>query len=78
MKTAVSIPDELFVSADQLAQRRGMSRDELYTTALYHYIQYYRDDDITEQLNEIYGTESGHLDPVVVEIQTRSLIEDPP
>jgi metal-responsive CopG/Arc/MetJ family transcriptional regulator len=34
METAVSIPDEVFEAAEQLARRRNMSRSELYTAAL--------------------------------------------
>ena len=34
MKTAISIPDPVFEAADQLAARIGMSRSELYATAV--------------------------------------------
>jgi len=34
MKTAISIPDDLFATAEQLAARFGVSRSELYVTAL--------------------------------------------
>lgn len=34
MKTAISVPDEIFELAEQLAARLGVSRSELYTTAL--------------------------------------------
>lgn len=34
MKTAISIPDKVFRSADALARRLGISRSELYTTAI--------------------------------------------
>jgi metal-responsive CopG/Arc/MetJ family transcriptional regulator len=39
MKTAVSIPDDVFQSAEQLARRLGMSRSELYVQALKSYLQ---------------------------------------
>ena len=38
MKTAVSIPDDLFHRADQLAARLGKSRSEMYREALAEYI----------------------------------------
>jgi antitoxin MazE6 len=38
MKTAVSLPDELFALADKLAAERGMSRSELYARALRAYL----------------------------------------
>ena len=34
MKTAISIPDEVFRSAERLAQRLGVSRSELYAKAV--------------------------------------------
>jgi metal-responsive CopG/Arc/MetJ family transcriptional regulator len=64
MKTAISIPEKLFEAAEQFARGRGMSRSELYATALRHYLGEHRGEMITERLDEIYGGES------VVWIQT--------
>jgi predicted transcriptional regulator len=77
MKTAVSIPDELFESAEGLARRLGMTRSELYAKALRDYLREHRGDGITERLDEVYGAEEeGGLDPVVARLQGRSLPED--
>lgn len=38
MKTAVSIPDELFRKADELARRQGKSRSQVYQEALGEYL----------------------------------------
>ncbi|HZV74675.1 MAG TPA: ribbon-helix-helix protein, CopG family [Conexibacter sp.] len=38
MKTAVSIPDDLFRKADELASRMGKSRSEVYREALADYV----------------------------------------
>lgn len=38
MKTAVSIPDDLFRQADELASRLGKSRSEVYREALADYV----------------------------------------
>jgi hypothetical protein len=38
MKTAVSIPDELFERADRVAAKRGVSRSALYAEALASFI----------------------------------------
>jgi predicted transcriptional regulator len=38
MKTAVSIPDDLFRRADELASQLGKSRSELYREALADYV----------------------------------------
>lgn len=79
MKTAVSIPDELFESAEGLARRLGMSRSELYAKALRDYLLEHREEGITERLDEVYGAEDGEaggLDPVVARLQGRSLSRD--
>lgn len=38
MKTAVSIPNDVYNSAEKLASRLGKSRSQLYTQALDNYI----------------------------------------
>ncbi len=76
MKTAISIPEKLFESAEQFARGKGMSRSELYVTALRHYLGEHRGEMITGRLDEIYGGESGGLDPGIARQQARSLPED--
>jgi metal-responsive CopG/Arc/MetJ family transcriptional regulator len=76
MKTAISIPDELFESAERFAQRQGMSRSELYATALRYYLQEHRSEGITERLDEIYSTEAEALDPAITRLQAQSLPKD--
>ena len=76
MKTAVSIPDELFESAEGLARRLGMTRSELYARALRDYLLEHRGEGITERLDEVYGAEESALNPVVAKLQERSLPDD--
>ncbi|MDA8108436.1 MAG: hypothetical protein M0015_07385 [Betaproteobacteria bacterium] len=75
MKTAVSIPDRVFRSAERLAARLGVSRSELYARALAGLVEEHREDLVTAQLNEIYGPqgESSELDRDVATLQSRSL-----
>jgi metal-responsive CopG/Arc/MetJ family transcriptional regulator len=73
MKTAISIPDDLFATAEQLAARCGMSRSELYVTALRDYIAAHHYDRVTERLNAIYDEVPSTLDPALMELQVRSL-----
>ena len=54
MKTAISLPDEVFNQAERLARRKHMSRSELYTNAIRRYVQQEYDSGITEQLNIVY------------------------
>ena len=53
MKTAVSIPDDLFRRADELANRLGKSRSELYREALADYLARRDPRTVTSALNEI-------------------------
>ncbi|OGI42669.1 MAG: hypothetical protein A2V92_00480 [Candidatus Muproteobacteria bacterium RBG_16_65_31] len=75
MKTAISIPDRVFRSAEQLASRLGVSRSELYSKALVELVEKHRDELITSRLNEIYGPgrESSSLDPELAALQQRTL-----
>lgn len=53
VKTAVSIPDDVFARAEMLAKELHISRSELYARALRKLVD--DDDRITEQLNRVYG-----------------------
>lgn len=78
MKTAISIPDTVYESAEKLARRLGESRSELYTKAVKSYIERQQSSKVTEKLNEVYGTESSTLDPILVNLQTQSWIKNNP
>ena len=53
MKTTVSIPDELFRRADELARRRGQSRSEIYREALAEYVARRSPGAVTQALDEL-------------------------
>lgn len=55
MKTAISIPDDLFARADELAKRLGKTRSEFYSDALRSHLVRNEDPAITAQLNEVYA-----------------------
>lgn len=52
MKTAISIPDALFLAAEEYARRRSISRSELYREALAEYLRRKTDRDIIERINK--------------------------
>lgn len=76
MKTAVSIPDEIFAAADELARRAGMSRSELYAKALSEYLRRDRYAGLSEKLDEIYSKVESALDPAWVRAQAAVLKRD--
>ena len=76
MKIAVSIPDDVFHAAEELAAQERCSRSSLYTRALRRLLAEVRYGEITERLNEVYSTESSALDPVLRIAQARALSRD--
>jgi len=75
MKTAISIPDPVFKSAEQLASRLRVSRSALYSKALKAFMEDHRDDLVTSRLNEVYGASENIsvLDPDIASMQRRSI-----
>lgn len=55
MKTAISIDAPLLEEADRTAQKLGVSRSRLMSLALTDYLRKRRNEDILEQLNQVYG-----------------------
>lgn len=61
MKTAFSLPDELFESAETAAAEMGVTRSKLYALALADYLLRRRDAEIKASLQEAYGDEESSL-----------------
>jgi metal-responsive CopG/Arc/MetJ family transcriptional regulator len=55
MKTAVSLPDELYEQAEKTAEEMGIPRSQLFARALEQFIERHRRENITEQLNKVYS-----------------------
>lgn len=53
MKTAVSLPDELFDAAERQAKRAHKSRSQLYAEALAEYLARHAPDEVTEAMNRV-------------------------
>jgi len=51
MKTAVSIPDDVFEKVERFARRTKRSRSEVFSAALREYIARHAPDEITEAIN---------------------------
>ncbi len=57
MKTAISIPDDVFEQADRRAAELRISRSELYSTAVRRFLD--AELEVTEQLNRVYAELKG-------------------
>lgn len=53
MKTAVSIPDDVFHKAERLARRTKRSRSRLYSDALSDYVSRHAPEEVTEAMNRV-------------------------
>jgi hypothetical protein len=51
MKTAVSVPDEVFEKVERLARREKRSRSEVFSAALKEYVARHAPDEVTEAIN---------------------------
>ena len=53
MKTAVSIPDDVFQRAERLARRTRKSRSQLFSDAVREYVARHASDDVTEAMDRV-------------------------
>jgi predicted transcriptional regulator len=76
MKTAVSLPDDLFRRAEATARRLRVSRSELYARAISEFLKVQQGNAITERLNEVYSRDEAKVDPGLQRAQLKSLRKD--
>jgi metal-responsive CopG/Arc/MetJ family transcriptional regulator len=53
MKTAISVPDEIFKQAERLAKRARVSRSRLFSEALREYVARHAPEEVTEAMNRV-------------------------
>jgi predicted transcriptional regulator len=62
MKTAVSIPDDVFEDAERLASRLQTSRSKLYARALAEFVARHDDDQVTSLMDQAVREAGGETD----------------
>ena len=72
MKTAISIPTPLFQKAERRRRKLGVTRSELYATALERLLAEEPDDALTKALERVYATEESALDTRLAAAQRRA------
>jgi predicted transcriptional regulator len=65
MKTAVSIPDDVFEDAERLASRLRTSRSQLYARALAEFVARHDDDRVTSLMDQAVREAGGEADAFV-------------
>jgi predicted transcriptional regulator len=59
MKTAVSIPDDIFEKVERLARRGQRSRSEVFSAALAEYVARHAPDEVTDAMNRVCAEVAG-------------------
>lgn len=73
MKTAVSLPDDLFRLAEAAARRLRVSRSELYAKAIAEFLKQQDGSAITKRLNDVYSRHPARVDSRLHRAQLKSL-----
>jgi metal-responsive CopG/Arc/MetJ family transcriptional regulator len=71
MKIAISIPDNVFHDADALAKKLGVSRSQLYATAVVEYLARRNAEQVRARLDQVYGANDGRLDLALAALTSR-------
>lgn len=74
MKTAISIPDEVFEGAERLARRTKRSRSRLFSDALKEYLARHTPDRVTEAMNKALE-EIGEASDSFISASARRVLE---
>ncbi len=75
MKTAISIPDEVFQKAERLARRSRRSRSEIYSTAVREYLARHLPDEVTEAMNRVCDEAGDRQGDPFVEVAASHVLE---
>ena len=78
MKTAISIPDEIYEAAERTARQMRVSRSRLYAEAVQAFVEKHRRDGITAKLDDVYGKTGSDsvLDPGLADMQAKTLSKE--
>jgi len=74
MKTAVSIPDDVFEDAERLARLTKRSRSQLFSEALREYVARHAPEEVTEAMDRVW-VELGEPTNGFVSSATRRVLE---
>jgi metal-responsive CopG/Arc/MetJ family transcriptional regulator len=69
MKTAISMPDDVFEAAEAAARRTGISRSQLFVEAVKLFLRKHGDRGVTERLDEVYGNAESKVDSALSAMQ---------
>jgi len=73
MKTAISVPDEVFELSDRLAKKLKVSRSAVFAMGVKKLGEDFDGEEITRNLNAYYSNNRAEIDPVIVQMAVLSL-----
>lgn len=73
MKTAISVPNDVFELSERLAKKLKVSRSQIFAMGVKKLGEELDDDEITAKLNEFYSKEKAEIDPVAMKLALLSL-----
>ena len=73
MKTAISIPDDVFEEAERLADRLRTSRSQLYARAVAEFVARHDDDEVTAAMDAVVEKAGTEVDDFTREAARRAL-----
>ncbi len=74
MKTAISLPNELFEEAEAAAKELGLSRSKLMQTALEEFLKRRRDERVTAALNRSLAKHPDEVDPFLQQLAIEAMM----
>ena len=76
MKTAISVPNDVFELSERLAKKLKVSRSQIFAMGVKKLGEEYDDDEVTAKLDEFYSREKAEIDPVIMKMAALSLPKD--
>ncbi len=79
MKTAISIPDDLFREVNEIARKNNYSRSQVFCIAVKEYLDKFRAQEMLDALNKAYTEEPSSEEKLhlkkSVEYYTKNILE---
>ena len=73
MKTALSVPNDVYERAEALARREKRSRSDVYSAALREYVARHDPDEIAATLDDVLRQVGGTTDPFLARAARRTI-----
>jgi len=76
MKTAISVPDNLFQQIEEASKKMEISRSRLFSMAIQEFLQHYYAENVTIKLNEVYKKGEGNIENDIDKMQALTIQEE--